>query len=359
MTNITRKFFLWSIALVLILACVPSVSTPVPPLDPNVINTFIVQTADAASAKTQAAIPPTLTATATLRSTFTPESTFTVVPIITFPTSTLVQRLQYFRVKHDTQLAEFNYQSRTAADDWPVDDSGWQTPEVVPLLPVQRLKSGTHRTILDRSWEIFIDALNDQDKRKIRYLKADNTALFDGKGFPYLESKTMGGNIVSIDELQGGWGRVHTLDLKSPGSLKDMTYATRPDVIHKMVVIKYNKNTRITSWVHAPPGPIYWPLVSDVPLWIPLDRLEPFPGLPMSVTALITQEIKTKPSTDGTSSGFELAEGASATIREYYPSGSNVWARLSGGGWIALFRYEKGAPTYFTTWKMETLPPPP
>ncbi|MCK7481575.1 MAG: hypothetical protein M0C28_33650 [Candidatus Moduliflexus flocculans] len=35
-------------AFVLILACTPSMVTPVPPLDPNVINTSIVQTAEAA-----------------------------------------------------------------------------------------------------------------------------------------------------------------------------------------------------------------------------------------------------------------------------------------------------------------------
>jgi hypothetical protein len=348
------KILSWFIALALVMACAPSMATPVPPLDTNAINTVIVLTAGAASTQTVVAIPPTATLTSTPRSTFTPEPTSTLVPTIIFPTSTLAQKLQYFRVKHDTQLAEYNYKSRTAADGW---SWGLQTPEVVSLFHVPKLGSGTNRTILDSSWEIYIDALNDKDKQKLRYLKADNTALFDGQGFPSLESKTMGGNVITLDEVQGTWGRVHTLDFKNPGALKDVNYVTNPDLIQKMVVVKWDKKTKRTSWIHPPPGPIYWPLVSDAPVWVPLERLEPFPALPMMVSAKTTQEIKTKPETKAPSTGEEFAAGASERIIQYHPSGSSVWAKLSGGGWIVLFRYDNG-PSYPTTWQMETLPPP-
>jgi hypothetical protein len=182
MTNSRNKFLLWSAALLLVMACAPSMVTPVPPLDPNAINTSIVHTAEAASALTQAAIPPTPTLTSTPRSTFTPEPTFTTVPAIVFPTFTPVQRVQYFRVKHDNQLAIYNYQSRTAAHDWGGVDLF--TPEVVPLFIQPVLSIGTHRTIVDGTWEVYIDALNGGHKQKLRYLKADNTALFDQKGFP-------------------------------------------------------------------------------------------------------------------------------------------------------------------------------
>jgi hypothetical protein len=350
------KILSWFIALALLMACAPAMATPVPPLDPNAINTVIVLTAGAASTQTVAAIPPTPTYTPTLRSTFTPESTSTLVPPIIFPTSTLAQKLQYFRVKHDTQLAEYNYQSRTAAESWP--DNSRQTPEVVSLFHIPKLASGTNRTILDSSWEIYIDALNGNDKRKLRYLKADDTALFDGQGFPSLESKTMGGNVITLDEVQGKWGKVHTLDFKNPGALSNVNYVTNPDLIQKMVVVKWDKRTKRTSWGHAPPGPMYWPLVSDAPVWIPMERLEPFPGLPMMVTAKTTQEIKTNPDAKSPSTGEEFAAGASERIIQYYPSGSNVWAKLSRGGWIILFQYKDG-PNYPTTWQMETVPPPP
>jgi len=340
------------------MACVPGIVTPVPPLDPNAINIFIEQTSNAAFTKTAAAMPTptfTITFTPTPRNTLTPEASFTPFQTFVLPSVTPSQRLQYFRVKHDTQLAEYDYKPRTAAESWPVESWGWQTPEVVSLFVSPNIKSGTNRTVLDHSWEVYIDALNDHDKRKLNYLKRDNTALFDGKGFPYLESKTTGGNVVAIDKLEGNWGLVHTLDFKNPGTLSDIDYSTRPDLVQEMVVVKWNRSTQTASWIHPPPGVIYWPLVSDKPVWIPLEYLEPFPVLPDNVTAIISQDIRKTPSIDGELNGFEFSEGENATIIEYHLSGSNVWGRLSNGRWIALFLY----PKYFTSWSMATLPPPP
>jgi len=347
-----KRFFAWFIALALIMACVPSVATPVPPLDPNAIKTYIVQTADSASMQTQAAIPPTLTPTATLRSTFTPEPTFTNVPVINFPTATPIQRLQYFRVKHDNQLARYDYKSRTASNNW--NGINNFTPETVPLFVAPREGSGTFRTIVNGSWETYIDALNNYDPKKLRYLKADNTALFNQTGFPKLESLTMGGNVITIVEIQGDMGRVNTLDYGSPGALKNVNYETRPDVIHKFVVVGWNKQTKSTYWLNTPQGAIYWPLVASRDVWIPLERIEPFPSLPRMVTANTTQEIRKNPSRDGAETGFELKEGEFVRIVDYFPSGSDVWGRTVNGGWIALLLSWK----YLTDWRMDTLPPP-
>jgi len=214
-----KKYFLWFITLILILACTPSMVTPVAPLDPHAINTYIVQTSEAAGTQTQQAIPSTQTSTSTPRSTFTPESTPTNVPLVDFPTSTPVQRTQYFRVKHDNQLAMYDYQSRTAAKNW--QGINLFTPETVPLFVLPKTGSGTHRTILNGAWELYIDALNGNNAKKIRYLKADNTALFNSTGFPNLESLTMGGNVITLVEIQNGWGRVNTLDFGSARALGD------------------------------------------------------------------------------------------------------------------------------------------
>jgi len=229
----------------------------------------------------------------------------------------------------------------------------------VPLFLSPKRSSGTNRTVLDSSWGIYLNALNGNEDRKLRYIKADNTALFDGKGFPYLESKTMGGNVITLDAVQGNWGLVHTLDFKNPGELSNMTYQNRPDLVQTVVIVKWNRETKTTSWLHAPPGPLYWPLVSDKPIWISMDWVEPFPAMPMIVTSLFTQEIKTTPDLKAPSTGSEFTEGVSERITQYFPAGSNVWARLSRGGWILLFFYSKNGPTYPTTWSMETLPPPP
>lgn len=94
MTIRRSKYLIWCVALVVILACVPALPAPavsVPTIDPNTVGTLIMQTAFAASTRTQAAIPsatPTL-ATPTPRSTDTPEptATNTVVFLLFSPTT--------------------------------------------------------------------------------------------------------------------------------------------------------------------------------------------------------------------------------------------------------------------------------
>lgn len=347
-----KKIFLWFLTFMLVMACAPSMVTPVAPLDPNAIQTFIAQTADAASTRTQEAVPPTATATSTPRNTFTPEPTSTTVPTVNFPTSTAIQRIQYFRVKHDSQLAIYNNQSRTAAKDW--QGINLFTPETVPLFVLPREGTGTHRTKVDGSWETYINSLNGNDEKKLRYLKAKDTALFNTSGFPDLESLTMGGNIITLAEIQSGWGRVNTFNYDRPGVLKDVNYVTRPDLVHKFVVVGFKRDTKTTYWLNPPHGSLYWPLVSSRAVWISMDRLEPFPILPMEITAKKSQVIRREPATDAEETGSEFSEGDTRNLVEYYPSGGNVWGRLSGGGWIALVLHWE----YLTTWSMATLPPP-
>ncbi len=91
MSRRTVKFLFWFMIVALVVACVPSLATPFPTADPNAVNTFIVQTANAAASQT-AAVLPTSTLTATLtptpRNTDTPSPTFTstVIFILSSPT---------------------------------------------------------------------------------------------------------------------------------------------------------------------------------------------------------------------------------------------------------------------------------
>ncbi|HEX2997061.1 MAG TPA: hypothetical protein VHP14_19725 [Anaerolineales bacterium] len=77
MASPRTKLLTCLITLSLLTGCVPGfmTPTPIPPLDPNAIGTFMVQTADAAATQTMLAMPPstsTPTLTATPRNTFTP-----------------------------------------------------------------------------------------------------------------------------------------------------------------------------------------------------------------------------------------------------------------------------------------------
>jgi hypothetical protein len=93
MTKRKTKYLFWFMALVTIMACVPGGAAPVmPTIDPNVIGTFIVQTANVAFTQTARAMP-TLTHTPTItptRATNTPEPTATNTVIFTLSSPTAV-----------------------------------------------------------------------------------------------------------------------------------------------------------------------------------------------------------------------------------------------------------------------------
>jgi hypothetical protein len=344
------------ITLSLIVGCSPSfvTPTPIPPLDPNAVGTFMVQTAEAASTQTMLALPPstpTVTITPTPRNTFTPEPSLTPVQPYLFPTPTSYQKVQYYRVKHDDQLAMYNFKSRT------LDNPGGmrnQTPEVVPLFLEPKLTTGTGRTDLSGAWEIYLDALNDNDEGRIRYVKGTKAGLFNTAGFPMLESLTMGGNIITLEAIQEGWGKVHTMAYGSPPSAAEVNYVTRPDLVHKFVVVGWKRSNKTTVIVKPPKGDVFWPFVAKRTLWIQMERLEAFPILPMQVTANKDLYMQQNPGPDVEETNLQLGKGESTTIVGYYPSGSDVWGRLPTGLWIPLlYRHQ-----FLTTWTMATSSPP-
>src|ERR1051325_6532448 len=339
MTSSRGKLSIWFIILALLIGCVPAIPKPtaIPPLDSNAIDLMIGQTADAASIQTLAAMPPstpTATFTPTPRNTFTPEPSLTPISTFVIPSSTPVVNILYYRVKHDDQMADQGYKSR--AYDGNSEGVRDQTPETVPLFVIPKLGSGTLRTKVDGPWETYIDALNNYDEGKLRYLKSDGTALFNTAGFPQLQSLTMGGNIVRLDLVKDGWGRVLTMDYGGPPNAEEVNYFTRPDIVHKFVVTGWQRSTKTTILVNPPKGDIYWPLVTKRTVWIQMDRVEPFPILPMDVTVKKDLYIQTDPGPKIEQTKFQLLTGQSATIVKYYPTGPNVWGMLQNGGWIPL-----------------------
>lgn len=89
------KLLVWGIALALIMACIPTFTTPsVPTVDPGAVNTFIAQTVNAASTQTAAAMPsstPTPTITPTVSTeTPSPTPTSTVIFVLSTPTPLVI-----------------------------------------------------------------------------------------------------------------------------------------------------------------------------------------------------------------------------------------------------------------------------
>lgn len=87
-----KKIFSILIAILLMLACVPTLPTntaPIPTFDPNSALTAIGLTANAAATQTQLFAPPTLTPTATPTRTPLPTETATPTFVFFLPTSTV------------------------------------------------------------------------------------------------------------------------------------------------------------------------------------------------------------------------------------------------------------------------------
>jgi hypothetical protein len=109
-----QKVLLWLVALALILACVPTFAAPFPTADPNAVNTFIAQTANAASTQTAAA-QPTLTYTPTvtptrLTDTPSPTATATVIFILSTPTPLVIPTFTFISGSSGTSSADFSCQ---------------------------------------------------------------------------------------------------------------------------------------------------------------------------------------------------------------------------------------------------------
>ena len=95
MLTYKAKLIIWLVVVGMVLACVPSLATPLPPVEPGAINTFIAQTVNAASSQTAEAMPTsthTATSTPTPSNTDTPTPTFTstVIFILSTPTPLVI-----------------------------------------------------------------------------------------------------------------------------------------------------------------------------------------------------------------------------------------------------------------------------
>lgn len=89
------KLLVWVTALALIMACAPSLATPVvPTLDPDAVNIFIAQTVNAAATQTAASMPsltPSPTITPVVNTdTPSPTPTATVIFVLSTPTPLVI-----------------------------------------------------------------------------------------------------------------------------------------------------------------------------------------------------------------------------------------------------------------------------
>lgn len=258
--------------------------------------------------------------------------------------------MRYARLLHDYHWMKFK--SRTATPGWPGLSS---TPETVPLFTSAGARGAKDDLRLNSGWMKYLEDLNSPEAFKfIKWLPAgwfNKNNLADTLGF--------GGNVVQVREISKSSARVETLALEdNPPDAKRFHFESRPDLIHKFTVI-----TRLGNIINPANGmDVYIFLIGRKPMYIPLNRLEFFPRLPVDISIKSTTVpwllVKDAPGSAGKVIDRMLPL-QKFTVHEYAPRGTYVWGRTDKG-WIALCWYPKiGTLRYFTSWQMKTIPPLP
>ncbi len=146
MSTRKTKFLIWFTVLVLVMACVPTLAAPLPTADPNLINTFIAQTANVAASKTAAALP---TNTFTETPSPTPENTQTASPT---PTSTVI-----FLLSSPTKLVIPTFTSISSGGSGGVSGGSTSSDDLACQVISVNPANGTSfnsRTSFDASWRV-------------------------------------------------------------------------------------------------------------------------------------------------------------------------------------------------------------
>ena len=222
-------------------------------------------------------------------------------------------------------------------------------PETVPLFVAPRDGAGKDDVRLSAGWTVFVQTINPDRGRFILtpaagWLNSNESA--DSLGF--------GGNVVRIlEEPNKNWARVDCFNAGDmPPDPRLFNYHSGDPRIQKFTAILQGGQIR-----NAGSGlDVYSVLLGRGKLYVPKERIEKFPELPMTVfineSELRGQTLRVRSRPEVASPVLKGLQSESVDILEYAPRGSNVWGRIAGG-WIALL-YEG---RYYTSWKMETTPP--
>ena len=178
----------------------------------------------------------------------------------------------FWVVMGDEELAMHNYKSRTASPTWQ-----WPypcTPSVYRYdkFPVE--PKNDYRVDIS-PMDASIRALNQNDIKKIEYLYADDTALYNNTGYPKQAYITMSGNLLMQDGIEGSYLRFKTL---TPNSQTfGLSYNKTPWFVHRFDIVCWTKEktTYHTPIINENIRDIDYFLVTKEGVgYIPLDRVK-------------------------------------------------------------------------------------
>lgn len=163
----------------------------------------------------------------------------------------------------------------------PVPDRAWlqdsghvahMLPAVNPMRKVNENgvitdRSGEVRTILTQGWFDCFASFNTE--QGAYYLFKPDTGLFNGGTDKGLEQLLMADNIVGVLEQRSSdghlWGRIDTYNINDAPPTEPLSWRRQ-----RFTIIKDD----LMTVVDPPPGPIYYVLVSHLPLWFRMDKLQ-------------------------------------------------------------------------------------
>lgn len=172
------------------------------------------------------------------------------------------------RLKNDFELAEYGYRSRTASEDWTGLSS---TPETVRLMAARidagRIRLTGKRVVkLNTIHQAHVRRLNSEPA--YRYILVPKAGWFN-TGVWKAESIGFGDNLVEVVRKLGRFAQIKTIDYYDTG-ISHLTYESHPELVHRFTVVT-KKGTLIKP---ARRLDVYIFLISKVPLWIKLDKLD-------------------------------------------------------------------------------------
>jgi hypothetical protein len=183
----------------------------------------------------------------------------------------------------------------------------------------------------------------------------DDVNLYSGSGST-AESITTGGNIGRvIDNTNPNAVQVECIIAASGNAVPDVNavnYFNTPHLVAQAT--STNGSGAIGKWGGLD---FFIPQFAKTHLWVPRHQVEFFPSLPMTVSADLAG-VNIFETFDGVSQIIgRYSMGDRLEVVQYRPVGSDVWGRTKDG-WICLACTTAGGTLYFTTWRMQTAPPP-
>lgn len=166
--------------------------------------------------------------------------------------------VKLWRVIGDEDSEEWGFKSRTLTVRNANGELFSQLPAVYGYSPDPDPKPDNYRVDETPLRDAYL-AVNNYDgygyRRCVNYLWKDDTALYNGQGFPKRELLTMSNNVLEEMEwvVHNGAHYLKFKTLRPADNVQGMTWETRPHLVHRFTLVSWDsiqEETRYTSFIN-------------------------------------------------------------------------------------------------------------